>query len=366
MHEGSCKLTSGCIAELSDSCIDIIGDIHGELSALVSLLKKLGYDDRGGHSEGRRLVFVGDLIDRGPDSPGVLRCVMRLVESGNAQCIAGNHELNAVRNDPRNNRAGEGWWYGKRETEYDYELVDPDEKERSFLPFLRSLPGALEREDLRVIHACWHEPSVEKLRNAGSVIEAFREEAKALEPRLEKLREKLNKPWNDRGMTPAKLKDRRRKVDLIPELAHYDQENQMGNAVKVATSGMAEDSFYASGKWRMVERVPWWEEYTGPPVVVGHYWRRYFPERPANAEKAEADLFDGTPPEDALGPERKVMCIDYSVGMRFDERNRSMKSRTRSEQTGPAQFDGCLAALRVPEWDLVFDDERKGLRVKRG
>jgi hypothetical protein len=361
-------LRTSCIGELSDASLDIIGDIHGELSALESLLKKLGYDDRGRHSEGRRLVFVGDLIDRGPDSPGVLRNVMRMVESGNAQCIAGNHELNAVRNDPENNRAGEGWWYGKREAEYDYRLVDEDEKERSFLPFLRGLPGALERKDLRVIHACWHEPSVEKLRSAGSVIEAFKKEVEALKPKLDKLRGGLEKPWKDRGMTPAKLKDRTHKVDLIPELAHFDQENQMGNAVKVATSGMelaADDSFYASGKWRMVRRVPWWEDYTGPPVVVGHYWRRYYPERAANAEKVETDLFGDTPPEHALGPERKVMCIDYSVGMRFDERKRQNSSRATSGPDGSAQFDGCLAALRVPEWQLVFDDARKGLRVKR-
>jgi hypothetical protein len=362
-------LSTTCVQELSDSPIDIIGDIHGELSALESLLKKLGYDDRGRHSEGRKLVFVGDLIDRGPDSPGVLRSVIRLVESGNAQCISGNHELNAVRNDSGNNRSGEGWWYGKSEAEYDYTLVDPDEKQRSFLPFLRSLPGALEREDLRVIHACWHEPSVEKLRGAGSVIEAFKEEAEALQPRLKKLRSSLEQPWKDRGMTPAKLKDRQNKVELIPELAHFDQENQMGNAVKVATSGMeraADDSFYASGKWRMVRRVPWWEEYTGPPVVVGHYWRRYYPERPANAEKVETDLFGDTPPENALGPERQVMCIDYSVGMRFHERRRHGATNAKSELNQPTRFDGCLAALRVPEWQLVFDDGRKGLQVNRG
>ncbi|MEO1914747.1 MAG: metallophosphoesterase, partial [Myxococcales bacterium] len=57
-----------------------MGDIHGELGALVSLLKKLGYDHDGRHAQQRKLVFVGDLIDRGPDSPGVLRAVKRLVD----------------------------------------------------------------------------------------------------------------------------------------------------------------------------------------------------------------------------------------------------------------------------------------------
>ncbi|MFE1251224.1 polynucleotide kinase-phosphatase [Streptomyces sp. NPDC058735] len=70
---------------------DIIGDIHGCAAELESLLGKLGYVD-GVHPEGRTAVFVGDLVDRGPDSPGVLRRVMAMVKSGDALCVPGNHE----------------------------------------------------------------------------------------------------------------------------------------------------------------------------------------------------------------------------------------------------------------------------------
>ncbi|MFJ9153549.1 polynucleotide kinase-phosphatase [Streptomyces sp. NPDC102270] len=70
---------------------DIVGDIHGCALELESLLHKLGYAD-GVHPEGRTAVFVGDLVDRGPDSPGVLRRVMSMVKSGNALCVPGNHE----------------------------------------------------------------------------------------------------------------------------------------------------------------------------------------------------------------------------------------------------------------------------------
>ncbi|WP_329024317.1 polynucleotide kinase-phosphatase [Streptomyces sp. NBC_00690] len=70
---------------------DIVGDIHGCSSELDTLLGKLGYVD-GVHPEGRTAVFVGDLVDRGPDSPGVLRRVMAMVASGNALCVPGNHE----------------------------------------------------------------------------------------------------------------------------------------------------------------------------------------------------------------------------------------------------------------------------------
>ncbi|WP_432037516.1 polynucleotide kinase-phosphatase [Streptomyces cucumeris] len=80
---------------------DIIGDIHGCRSELETLLGRLGYvlrrDERGRpvdatHPEGRTAVFVGDLVDRGPDSPGVLRLVMGMVASGAALCVPGNHE----------------------------------------------------------------------------------------------------------------------------------------------------------------------------------------------------------------------------------------------------------------------------------
>ncbi|WP_314613476.1 polynucleotide kinase-phosphatase [Streptomyces stackebrandtii] len=70
---------------------DIIGDIHGCRSELDTLLARLGYVD-GHHPEGRTAVFVGDLVDRGPDSPGVLRRVMAMVASGDALCVPGNHE----------------------------------------------------------------------------------------------------------------------------------------------------------------------------------------------------------------------------------------------------------------------------------
>ncbi|MEU1790123.1 polynucleotide kinase-phosphatase [Streptomyces sparsogenes] len=80
---------------------DIIGDIHGCRSELETLLGRLGYvlrrDPLGRpvdatHPEGRTAVFVGDLVDRGPDSPGVLRLVMGMVASGAALCVPGNHE----------------------------------------------------------------------------------------------------------------------------------------------------------------------------------------------------------------------------------------------------------------------------------
>jgi protein phosphatase len=85
---------------------DVIGDVHGCLAELLALLEKLGYslarDDSGravgaAHPEGRRVVFLGDLVDRGPDSPGVLRLVMGMVAAGTALAVPGNHEDKLLR-----------------------------------------------------------------------------------------------------------------------------------------------------------------------------------------------------------------------------------------------------------------------------
>ncbi|MEO6510625.1 MAG: polynucleotide kinase-phosphatase [Nocardioides sp.] len=85
---------------------DAIGDVHGCRSELETLLTRLGYrlvrDDQGRPvdavpPDGRRAIFLGDLVDRGPDSPGVLRLVMGMVAAGHALCLPGNHENKLVR-----------------------------------------------------------------------------------------------------------------------------------------------------------------------------------------------------------------------------------------------------------------------------
>ncbi len=75
---------------------DLVGDVHGCGSELDTLLNKLGWDGTG-HPDGRVAVFVGDLVDRGPDTPGVLRRVMEMAAAGTALCVAGNHEAKLVR-----------------------------------------------------------------------------------------------------------------------------------------------------------------------------------------------------------------------------------------------------------------------------
>lgn len=88
---------------------DLIGDIHGCFDELSGLLRELGYEvienkAAGGertfavnHPQGRKAVFLGDLVDRGPDTPGVLRLAMDMVKSGSALCVPGNHDMKLMK-----------------------------------------------------------------------------------------------------------------------------------------------------------------------------------------------------------------------------------------------------------------------------
>ena len=86
------------------ACFDVVGDVHGCLVELLELLKALGYGVKRRREDfavippqGRKLAFVGDLVDRGPAAPGVLRLVMDMARAGTALCVAGNRDVELVR-----------------------------------------------------------------------------------------------------------------------------------------------------------------------------------------------------------------------------------------------------------------------------
>ncbi len=81
---------------------DIIGDVHGCFDELVELLAQLGFEYTGpagawSHPQGRKLIFLGDLVDRGPKIPEVVRLVMDSVAAGSAMCVPGNHDVKFMR-----------------------------------------------------------------------------------------------------------------------------------------------------------------------------------------------------------------------------------------------------------------------------
>lgn len=339
------------IQELFDGPVDIVGDIHGEITAFDALLERLGYTPDGRHPQGCRLVFLGDLVDRGADSPAVVERVAEMVEAGRAQCVLGNHELNLLRED---RKEGNGWFWP---AESDHDIANGKFEEsaratgsqrRHFARWFDTLPVALERPDLRVVHACWQGDAIQRLRDStvpasqayadfnDAVADALQRSGR-YEQRTQELAE-----WGHALADPAAT------VPLLQGLAAIDTLRQSGHPLRAATSGLerpAPAPFYATGKWRMNERVAWWDAYEDAPAVVfGHYWRWPLSAEEAAARARGPDLFAGTEPFQWLGPRKNAMCIDWCVGLRWKERLQGVK-----------RFEGKLGALRWPSREIVLD-----------
>lgn len=134
--------------------IDLIGDVHGCASLLIRLLERLGYtQDRDGvwsHPE-RRVLFLGDLLDRGPEIVETIDLARRMVSAGHAEMILGNHEISALnaffmRGEVRIPRI-------HKETIEQYS--SHHELWRETLKWLLERPLCIVNEHFRAVHACW-------------------------------------------------------------------------------------------------------------------------------------------------------------------------------------------------------------------
>lgn len=155
---------------------DIIGDIHGQADKLHALLTRLGYVERSGayRKSGHTAIFVGDFIDRGPKQVQTVMTVRRMVDAGAAMAVMGNHEFNAMAwhtKDP--SVAGEylrphaGPWGETNRKQHAAFLAEVDGNAALHAELIRwffTLPLWLELEDLRVVHACWHQGYMDQLR----------------------------------------------------------------------------------------------------------------------------------------------------------------------------------------------------------
>ena len=343
---------TGVVGQLFDGPLDIIGDVHGEIDVLEALLDQLGHGANGDRHSDRRLVFLGDLVDRGPDSPAVVDKVMRLVDGGHAQCILGNHELNILLG-----RAlpGNGWFLqpnpNEKPDEFESRRVDPARVE-DYLAFFASLPVVLEDPALRVVHACWHAPSVARLRRDGKagsgITDLYRQYEIGVQKKL--LDAELAHLVDEETMFyGVRLDDPSWSAEVLPAHAEAELISQNGNAIRVLTSGAAQvanEPFFAMGRWRMADRARWWDSYDDDiPVIIGHFWRRFNESAERISGVFGRDVFAGVPSHAWMGSRKNVYCVDYSVGQLHAERRR-----------GENRFHGKLAALRYPEWQVFHDD----------
>ncbi|QDU21333.1 metallophosphoesterase [Urbifossiella limnaea] len=162
---------------------DLIGDIHGHADELEQLLQTLGYEIAAGvyrHPD-RKVVFLGDFIDRGPQIRRVLETVRPMVEGGHALAVMGNHELNALAYHT-GDRDGPGEHLRRRtpknvaQHRATLEQLPPPEL-RSHLGWFRSLPLWLDLDGVRAVHACWDERAIGQvaggLREFGGASDDF-------------------------------------------------------------------------------------------------------------------------------------------------------------------------------------------------
>lgn len=150
---------------------DIIGDIHGHAEPLKALLTKLGYRDTAGawrHSD-RTAIFVGDFVDRGPGQLEVLGIVRPMIDSGTALAVMGNHEFNAIAwamPDPDDDGAYLRPRNQKNRHQHRAFLAEVGEDSglhQEWTDWFLGLPLWLAMPKFRVVHACWHAPSVAEL-----------------------------------------------------------------------------------------------------------------------------------------------------------------------------------------------------------
>jgi hypothetical protein len=155
--------------------IDFIGDVHGCVDKLSGLLRTLGYDDGSGafrHPD-RTAMFVGDLIDRGPQQVEVVSIVRSMVAAGSAQVVMGNHEFNAVSyvtpnpRDPdsflRPRSGPKGAKNRHQHEDFLAQIVENSVLHHEVIAWFKTLPLYLDLGKVRVVHACWHELSIKAL-----------------------------------------------------------------------------------------------------------------------------------------------------------------------------------------------------------
>lgn len=276
---------------------DVIGDIHGEASLLEALLATLGYRRAVGGWKapwGRQAVFLGDLIDRGPEQLQTLEIVRRMVDGGSALCVLGNHEFNAIGWVTRSESSADTFLRphtdGKRRQHEVFlaQVGEGSARHAEWVDWFRTLPAAIDLGGLRVVHAWWNPEHVALLDKAGHrplegewLQEAFRKEGDV---------------WRAYdGLTKGY------ELDLPEGASFFDKDGHERHEVRTQwwrddARTYRELAVIEDEQRDRIPELPPPDHYaptpvSGSPVFVGHYWLR--------------------------GPvvrrDPKVACLDFSV-----------------------------------------------------
>jgi hypothetical protein len=276
---------------------DIIGDIHGECDALEALLIKLDYSvvDGSWRHPNRKVIFLGDFIDRGPQQKAVLDVVIPMVNQGAALAVMGNHEFNALAFATRNSDDSD-WLRPRSEKNIKQHAAFLDEyndkpaERNAALEFFNSLPLWLDLEGLRIVHACWDETSIKRItaKYGGAAL-------------TEELLH-LGSTQGTKEFTDVETLLKGKELPLPEGVVFHDKDGIERRDIRVKwwdkTAKTYQDAFLGPDTVR--DKIPAKltegshlapDSEKGSPVFFGHYWMTGSP----------ASLADN------------VACLDYSV-----------------------------------------------------
>ncbi|WP_110783989.1 metallophosphoesterase [Mycolicibacterium mucogenicum] len=271
---------------------DVIGDIHGCADPLESLLETMGYrhDDGAYRHPSRQAVFVGDLIDRGSQQLRVLETVKAMADVGSAQITMGNHEFNAICYGIPGPGGGYLRPHSDKNARQHHAFLEQltAEQQRFYLDWFRTIPLWLDLGGLRVVHACWHEPSMKIIeQELGSNIFRSGEQFAAASTRghllydaVETLIKGPELSLADHGQLPYLDKDGHARERA--RLRWWSTGSTLRELAEIASTFTTQDGVpYPELPALQVASAD--HVYRGDvPVVYGHYWRTGTPEHGAD------------------------------------------------------------------------------------
>jgi hypothetical protein len=280
---------------------DIVGDIHGYAETLITLLVKLGYavNDEGYYSHpNRKMIFVGDFIDRGKAQKKVIGIVRPMIENGAALAVMGNHEFNAISYHTPHSQTGEPHRsHSESHQEQHQAFLEEysDQKEiDNVISWFKTLPLYLELNEIRVIHACWND-------NVINLIRSELDENHCLTDEFVEQANKKNSPQFNAVETLLKGKE----IPLPDNICFKDNYGKCRYDIRIkwwseTAKTYHEYALVPGNAIDMIPHTPVPDELLSAfdypenekPVFFGHYW------------------FTGEP----VRQKANVACLDYSIG----------------------------------------------------
>ncbi len=242
---------------------DLIGDVHGCASELELLLERLGTDPE------RKIIFLGDLIDRGEGQVQTLKVVRELMEQGRALCVMGNHEYNAIMRS-----LGLRTKHDKVHEVFLKHYPMQSSRYAEIIAWMKSLPLWLDLPELGVVHACFSRPLMSRLtglldeRHVVLSDEFFRQSAKVEQGGDLKIYDAVE----------TLLKGT--ELSLPAGCSFFDKEGNERREIRTKWWLPHPKTYHEVCLTTPLEQIPnapipqelWQNAVPDKPVVVGHYW----------------------------------------------------------------------------------------------